>query len=62
MNARRFPSGDHRGVSSDFSPVTSAFAADSPFAATCQMSALRFPDFRSVVVRTNATRDPSGES
>src|SRR6185436_18603391 len=62
MNARRLPSGDHRGEFSVFSPPTSSFGAPEPSAGTAQMSALRLPVGTSVIVRTNTTVLPSGES
>src|SRR5688572_16120901 len=62
MNAIRLPSGDGRGVLSLLSAAINAFGADEPSEATVQMSALRAPLLRSVVVRTNRTDFPSAES
>ena len=56
------PSGENRGAVSLASPAINAFGGADPSAGTAQMSALRFPDLRSVVVRTNSTRLPSGAS
>ena len=64
MNAIALPSGDQRGVFSVFSPAMSGCSAppDRRRRGATQMSAFRLPADRSVVVRTNATVRPSGES
>ena len=61
MNAMR-PLDMNRGVSSPFGPSMNGFGAAEPSAETIQMSAFRLPEARSVVVRVNNTRRPSGES
>src|SRR5207248_10962979 len=62
MNAMWRPSGAQRGVSSLLPPAMSCRGGPEPSAGTTQMSALRVPLVRSVVVRTNATSLPSGDS
>src|SRR5436190_17534053 len=62
MNATCEPSGSQRGVFSLLSPPTSSRGAADPSAGTIQMSAFRLPVATSVVVRTNSTWRPSGES
>src|SRR5262245_55336370 len=65
MKAIVLPSGAQRGVLSDDGPVMSALLSDipsPPVVGATQMSAFRRPAGISVVVRTNATVRPSGES
>src|SRR5262245_23615694 len=62
MNTTRFPSGENRGLFSFFGPAIVDDGCPEPSAGTDQMSALRVPLDRSVVVRTNTTVRPSGES
>jgi hypothetical protein len=61
MNAMR-PLGRHRGESSLFGLLINGLGGTDPSAATIQMSELRFPTDKSVVVRTNNTRRWSDES
>ncbi len=56
------PSGEKRGALSAFSCRVRARGGAEPSAGTSQTSALRLPAARSVVVRTNATHLPSGDS
>src|SRR5204863_8123192 len=62
MKARCLPSGAQRGVFSVLPPPINSVGAELPSAATTQMSAFRAPLATSVVVRTNATDLPSGDS
>ncbi len=61
MKAMR-PLGRNRGESSLLGLWISGLGGADPSAGTTQMSGLRLPEARSVVVRTNKTRRWSGES
>jgi hypothetical protein len=62
MKAMCDPSGSQRGVDSLLSPPISSRGAVRPSAGTIQMSAFLLPLATSVVVRTNTTCCPSGDS
>src|SRR5262245_16714751 len=61
MNAIRLPSGVKRAVFSARSPAMSTFGDADPSEGTTQISELRFPESRAVVVLVKMTRLPSGE-